>query len=289
MQFLANGISSSAAIALLAVAFQFVYLPTRVFFLGLAGIYALAPFVSYSILRHGGGLGLAVTGAIVVSAVLSLLCDWTCHGPLSREKASDGIQLLTSLGIYIVIVQTISIFWGSDWKHLRADTNDVFQWGGAHITSAQAAKLIAAVILIGTCAAVIRFSGFGVRVRALADSPTQFALWGYNVRRYRMAAYALAGSLASMSALVTAYDYGFEPQAGLPALLLAIIAAIIGGKTLVAGPVAGALILGMLRIGVEWQWSARWQEPITFAVLAIFLVLRPQGLLSRRNRLESTP
>jgi len=37
MQTLLNGLVSGSAIALLAVAFQAVYLPTRVFFLGLAG------------------------------------------------------------------------------------------------------------------------------------------------------------------------------------------------------------------------------------------------------------
>jgi len=51
MQVLLNGLISGAMIALLAIAFQIVYLPTRVFFLGLAGIFAIAPFVVYTFLQ----------------------------------------------------------------------------------------------------------------------------------------------------------------------------------------------------------------------------------------------
>lgn len=45
MQILLNGLISGLSIALLSVAFQVVYLPTRVFFAGLAGVYALVPYI----------------------------------------------------------------------------------------------------------------------------------------------------------------------------------------------------------------------------------------------------
>jgi hypothetical protein len=54
MQIFINGLVSGAAIALLAVAFQAVYLPTRVFFIGLAGIYSATPFIAHAVMKAGG-------------------------------------------------------------------------------------------------------------------------------------------------------------------------------------------------------------------------------------------
>jgi branched-chain amino acid transport system permease protein len=39
---------------------------------------------------------------------------------------------------------------------------------------------------------------------------------------------------------------------------------------------------------VVWQFSARWQDAGTFAILVAVLLLRPQGLLGRKTRLEAS-
>ena len=59
------------------------------------------------------------------------------------------------------------------------------------------------------------------------------------------------------------------------------------GKARFSGPVLGAVLLGLLRAEVVWYGSARWQDAATFALLAVFLLLRPQGLLGHKTRLEA--
>jgi branched-subunit amino acid ABC-type transport system permease component len=60
MQILLSGLISGLAIALLAMAFQAVYLPTRIFFMALAGIYSLAPYVVFACRAVGAPWGLAL-------------------------------------------------------------------------------------------------------------------------------------------------------------------------------------------------------------------------------------
>ena len=285
MQILLNGLISGAAIALLAVAFQAVYLPTRVFFLGLAGIYALAPYLAQTVLNHGGGWFLAIPAALFGGIGVSLLCEWANHARLARRNASEGVHLIASLGIYIVIVQVIAMLWGNDTKTLRTGLDATTRFGGVVITGAQWLTFAAAVVLLAVFAILLMRSDLGLRLRALADNPTQFALFGYNVDRHRLLAFALAGFFATASSLSTAYDIGFDPRTGLNAVLLAVVAVIIGGQGSFVGPVVGALLLGILRAQVVWHWSARWQEAATFALLALFLLIRPQGLLGHKNRL----
>jgi len=287
MQILINGLVSGSAIALLALGFQAVYLPTRVFFIGLAGIYSATPFVAHAVLKAGGPPWLAALVAIVSAMILSLLCEWANHAPLARRRASDGAQLIASLGIYIVLVQVIAMIWGNDTKTLRRGLDSVTHFQGTIVTGAQWITLGTAAVLIGGFAVFLMRSNIGLRLRALADNPTMFALYGYNIDRHRLLAFALCGFFAGASSLVTAYDIGFDPHTGLHTVLLAIVAVIIGGQGSFAGPVLGALLLGLLRAQVVWHLSARWQEAATFALLAAFLLLRPQGLLGKKTRLEA--
>ena len=287
MQILLNGLVSGSAIALLAMAFQAVYLPTRVFFIGLAGVYAAVPYIAHAMLSGGGPGWLAAIGATVISVDLCLLCEWANHAPLSRRRASDGAQLIASLGIYIILVQIVAMIWGNDTKTLRTGLDSVTRFGGVILTGAQWAILGTAALSLSAFALLLMKSNLGLRLRALADNPVMFALFGYNVDAHRLLAFALAGVFCAAASLTTAYDIGFDPHGGLHSVLLAVVAVIIGGRGSFLGPVVGALLLGVLRAQVVWHLSARWQEAATFALLALFLLLRPQGLFGHRTRLEA--
>ena len=121
----------------------------------------------------------------------------------------------------------------------------------------------------------------------MADNPVQFCLSGHNAQQYRLLAFGVSGLLGGAAALLTAYDVGFDPHGGLHALLLAIVAMIIGGRGSFRGPIVGGLLLGVVRAMVAWQFSIQWQDVFTFLLLAIVLYIRPDGLFARPSRLEA--
>jgi len=287
MQILANGIISGFTIALLAVAFSVVFLPTRIFHIALGGIYAAVPYAAWACLQGGLTWYAAVPAAILVAVLLSLATEYLNHAPLERKGASSGAHLIASLGLYIMIVQVIALIWGSQTKVLRIGLDQVFTFEDVIITRAQG---IAAAVSVGTLVLFyvwLRFSNLGLQFRALADNPKELALRGYNIRRLRLLAFGVSGLLAAIGALVVAYDVGFDPYGGLIALLLAVVAVIIGGRQSFLGPVLGGLLLGVVRSEVVWFLSARWQEAVTFLLLALFLFVRPYGLVGRKVRLEA--
>ncbi len=288
MQIIVNGIISGAAIAVLALAFQCIYLPTRVFFIGMAGVYAMTPFVAWSVLEAGGGWWLAIPIAALVAVLLCLVCEWLIHLPMEKKKASSGAHLIASLGASIVMVQITAMIWGDDTKSLRVGLDNVTHLGDVIVTGAQLVTLGVGVGFVIAFWGLLMKSDLGLRLRALADNPIQFALFGYNVHLYRTCSFIVGGLLATAASLVTAYDVGFDPHTGLHAVLLAVVAVIIGGRGSFIGPVLGGLLLGLVRAQVVWHWSARWQEAVTFALLAIVLLLLPHGLLGQKTRLEAT-
>lgn len=287
MQIIVNGLITGFGIALLAVAFQAVYLPTRVFFLGLAGIYAAVPFVCLTVLQQTGSWWVAISVSIITGVALSMLAEASIHMSLEKKNAASGTHLIASLGTYIVLVQTIAMIWGNNPKSLRQGLDSVNNLGGVIVTGAQWVTLSGAAASIGLFFLFLARTNVGLRMRALADNPIQFSLYGHKVWAYRFFAFGLAGALAAVAAIITSYDLGFDVHTGLHALLLAVVAVIVGGRSTFIGPLVGGLLLGLVRSQVVWHLSARWQEAVSFGLLAVVLILLPNGLLGGRQRLEA--
>ena len=88
---------------------------------------------------------------------------------------------------------------------------------------------------------------------------------------------AVAGNLV-------AYDVGMDPYVGMPILLTAVVALIVGGVGNFAAPVLGGFIIGMMQSITVLISSARWQDAVIFTLLIIFLMFRPQGILGEKQR-----
>ncbi|MBV9126369.1 MAG: branched-chain amino acid ABC transporter permease [Planctomycetes bacterium] len=287
MQVAVNGIISGLTIAVLALAFTAVYLPTRVFHIALAGIYAAVPFIAWAGLKQGWPWYLAAVTATLTGVTLSISCEVFNHQPLERKRALPGVHLVSSLGINMILVQAAALLWGNEPKILRTGLDTVLKTGDVVLSPTQLPAAAVALLLLAGFYVWLRFSNLGLQFRGLADNPVEMALRGHNVRRLRLLAFGISGLLASAASLTTAFDLGFNPYTGLPALLLAVVAMIIGGRQSFVGPVVGGLLLGLLRSEVVWFLSARWQEGVTFLLLGIFLLLRPEGLFGPKVRLEA--
>ena len=287
MQILLNGLCNGMVIALLAIAYTVVYLPTRIFFIALAGIYVGCAYLTWEMLGKGIHVGYAIGLSVALGATLSVLCELFNHRALEKHKASDGAHMISSLGIYMIMIQAVAIIWGNEPKILKTGLETTYHLMGFTVASSQVINLVAASIAVGGFFLWLKRSSLGLLFRGLADNPTQMALLGYDTNRLRLVAFGLSGAMAGFAGILSAYDLGFDPYTGMNAVLLAVIATIIGGKTNFVGPLLGGLILGILRAEVVWFYSARWQEAITFVILVVFLFLKPDGLLAKEGRLES--
>ena len=287
MQIVANGLINGFMIGLLALSFTVVYLPTRVFLMALAGVYASVPFIAWACLQNGVSWYLALAVAVLSGIALAIACELINHGPLERKGASSGVHLVSSLGIYIVMTQTVALIWGNEPKVLQLDLDRVVYQGGIILTRTQLTATVVTVVMLLGFYAWLWSSNLGLQFRALADNPVEMALRGYNIQRLRYVAFGLSGLFCSVAALVSAFDVGFAPHGGLSVLLLAVVGMIIGGRRSFVGPVIGAVLLGIMRSEVVWYLSARWQEAATFLLLGMFLLLQPNGLFGRNIRLEA--
>lgn len=254
--------------------------------MALAGVYAAAPYVVLG-LSSVFDPWVAAVSAVSVGALIAYLCDRWSHTPLTRRGASHGVHLIASLGVYIVIVQLVAIGFGNEVRVFKGGEQLIVDWPDVKVRLSQCIVFATGVVVCAVYLGTLRWTDTGLRMRALADDPQQFELYGRTPARVRTGVVAAAGGLTALTATLAAYDHGFDPQGGLHVLLIAIVAVIIGGRGSFFGPLIGALVVAVVRESTAWTWAAHWRDFATFLVLCVFLVVLPRGIVAGSTRAES--
>ena len=77
---------------------------------------------------------------------------------------------------------------------------------------------------------------------------------------------------------------GFDYQLGFKILLLVFAAVVLGGLGTIWGAIVGAFIIGLLRRALHAVRPGRAQVRRRAVVLIVVLLIRPQGLLGKAQR-----
>ncbi|MCX8490638.1 MAG: branched-chain amino acid ABC transporter permease [Cyclobacteriaceae bacterium] len=286
MQIFINGVLQGILLGAIGVSFALVYRTTKVFHIAMGGCLALAPYVALAGLGAGLPVWLSVMLATTLIVLVGIVIEELIHWPLVRKSAPSEVHLIASLGVYLIIVQCIAIIWGNETQVLRKGGDSVWVIDDVTLAWTQVLGPVLALITLLALFVWLNRANRGIELRALADNPVLVALLGRNVRALRRWVFGLSGGLVAVAAMAQAWDVGFDPHIGLKAVLLGMVAMIIGGTGSFAGPFLGGILLGVLRAEVVWFGSARWEEAVTFTLLGLFLFFRPQGMFSRKVRLE---
>jgi branched-chain amino acid transport system permease protein len=131
---------------------------------------------------------------------------------------------------------------------------------------------------------VFRYSRIGREWRAYADDPLAAELMGVSPAAITARAFALSGALAglagaTMTAAFGAVGYGLSATLTLKALA----AAIVGGIGSLPGAFLGGLIVGAAETGWSALFPIDYRDIAVYALLTIFIALRPSGLLGQRE------
>jgi branched-chain amino acid transport system permease protein len=285
-QLLINGIITGALYGIIALGFALVYNTTHVFHVAYAAIYMVAPYFVYSFFSVlGWPLLLAVIIAVILTMLLSVLVEIIVYKPLVKKRSSLNVVLISSLGVMIIIINVVALFYGNETKVLNQEISGSVEFGGLLVTHTQLLQLLISVLLMVGFFLYLKFSRFGLAARALRDDADLTRFFGLNINKMRLKLFLLSAFFAAAGGILIAYDVGMDPYVGLPMLLNAVVALILGGIGKFHAPVIGGFILGILHALTVWQFSANWQDAITFGVLILFLLFRPQGLFGEKLRL----
>jgi branched-chain amino acid transport system permease protein len=147
-------------------------------------------------------------------------------------------------------------------------------------------SMLTSIVLLCAVAYWLLRTRVGKATRAISDNPGLAAASGINVDRVIRIVWILAAALAAIAGVLWAYFRpGVKWDMGSGILLLIFAAVTLGGLGTAFGALIGSLIVGLL-VEVSTLWIPSDMKYVgALAVLIIILLVRPQGILGRKERL----
>ncbi len=283
-QLILNSIIAGSLYALVALGFNLIYGATRFFNLAHGVIAVVGGYVVYLLTKiWSWPTWLAVILAIVASGLIGYLSEKFIYKPLRDRKSSHMVLLVASLGVLTALQAVVAIIFTSQFQTLgRVDvTNQTFNLLGGVITEIQLVMFVSVVVIMFGLGLLMKFTMFGKSVKAISDDEEVSKMVGINTNKIVGLVFFIGSAIAGLAGILSGYDTGLEPTMGMSLLLKGVIASIIGGIGNVYGGVLGAFLLGFVENFGIWKISGEWKDAIAFALLIIFLIVRPKGIFKK--------
>ena len=229
---------------------------------------------------------LGIILAVVLGGVLGLALDAGLWRPLRRRGLGVVQLMIVSIGLSLTLRYTYQYFIGGSTYQLPGASPAPIQFGPISLSYIDLISMGVSIVVILFVAYFLLGTRIGKATRAISDNPQLASASGINVDRIVRIVWILAGVLAALSGILWAYFRpGVKWDMGTQMLLLIFAAITLGGLGTAFGALLGALIVGLV-VEVSTLWiPSDLKYAGALVVLILILLVRPQGLLGRKERL----
>lgn len=283
-QFLVNAVVSGSIYALVAIGFALVWRTARFFHFAHGGVVVSAMYFSWTLLYLSVPPLVSYLLGAVGATIVGIVIELSVYRPMRNAAATPLMFMLASLGLYIIIENALGMAWGTQTMKLRSFGTQGLRFLGISITVNQIVIISVAVLLVVLLAILLSATKVGKKIRAVANDPELASIMGIDSKRVLLFVIAGGSFLGGAAGILVSFDTFFNPTMGFGLLVVALTSLIVGGMNRLEGAILGGLLLGGVQQLSVWMFSSRWQDAITFGVLVLFLLLKPEGILVKRTK-----
>lgn len=284
---LVGGLNFGLLLALAAMGAALIYGTTR-----------LSNFAHAEMVTWGGLVALVTTtfwslplwAGIIAAVVGGALLGWSMDAGLWRPLRKRGLGvvqlMIVSIGLSLALRYLFQFWIGGGTRQLPGASPTPIQFGPISLSYIDMIAMAVSISVILVVAWFLTSTRVGKATRAISDNPQLAAASGIDVDRVIRYVWILAGSLAAISGILWGYFRpGVKWDMGMQMLLLIFAAITLGGLGTAFGALVGSLIVG-IAVEVSTLWiPSDLKYASALVVLIVILLVRPQGLLGRKERL----
>lgn len=223
--------------------------------------------------------------AVLIGALTGWIQNELIWAPLRRKRVGTMQQMIVTIGLSMALQYTFQFFFGGDIKGITKSVPASFNLGPV---TTDAPTLIAATIAIIVIVGVSLFlyrTRLGRATRAVSDNAALAAASGINVEQVVRIVWILSCAMAALSGvLLGIYLNGISWNTGATLLLLMFAAVTLGGLGTANGALVGSLIIGIVADMSSLIIPNDMRYASALAILIIVLLIRPQGLFGKQQR-----
>jgi branched-chain amino acid transport system permease protein len=278
-----SGLLVGSVYALVALGIALTFGAMKIINLAHGELVLLAAYMAYFIESRTGWnpyaaipLAFAVTG--IVSVAIYLLID-----RIREHRELNSLILTFAIGI--ILTNAILLVFKSDVR----STNSPFLQDALSFQTVYAMKGEIAAFVISLCVMAclwwwLKKSWYGRAVRAVSSNRAASMLMGINPARVELAAFIVAGILASVAGVALYTMSVVQPALGPGLTIKAFIVTVLAGVGSIPGVFCAALLLGVTEALTVTLASSALQELAGMVLFLLVLFLMPSGLFGARTR-----
>ncbi len=284
MQNLLTIIISLSIYLLIANSYSIIYYTTKFFHIAHAAIITSgAYFVFLFANKFSIPFPFSVSLAIATATLFGLGCEVLVYRQMRKRNVPALAYLIASIGLYVVLQNCISLFFGDNTKIINTKEvtvgNQIF---GAYITTIQIITVIVSIALFIAVNLFLHFTATGKSIRAVASNPELCNIYGISSNKIILIAFGIGSALAATAGILSAMDTNMTPTFGFNLLLYGLVAMIIGGVGSTRGLIAGALLVATVQHLAAYYIDTKWMDAVTYIILILFLIWKPFGFSGKR-------
>lgn len=281
---LLTGLSGASSLFLVAAGLTVIFGVTRVVNFAHGSLFMLGAFIAWSILsrtpRDPLSFTLGVAGAAVAVAALGAVMEMLLLRRIYR--APELFQLLATFGVVLMVQDGALAIWGPEelsiarppW--LRAFVPIL----GQRFPLYDLLMVFAGPLVLGLLWLLFTRTRWGTLVRAATEDREMVAALGVDQRVLFTAVFALGAGLAGLGGALAMPSGSANLQMDLGVIAEAFVVVVVGGMGSLPGAYLASLLIGVMQaFGVALLPQST--LVLVFAVMAVVLILRPNGLLGR--------
>jgi len=227
-----------------------------------------------------GGFLLMVLVAMAIGLVLGLVLE---RGLLRLVYGRDEIiVVLVTYAAFLILEDVINLIWGPSSYALYqplsvAGTVDV---GPLVLSGYDIGLVILAAIMAAGASFALKYTRWGRLLTVVIFDREIASALGINVAVVYTATFVLGAVLGALGGAVMAPKIAVTLGIGVEVIVLAFAVVAIGGMGSIDGALLGAVIVGLCRAAAV-HLVPQIELFVIYAVMALVLVFRPQGLFTR--------
>jgi branched-chain amino acid transport system permease protein len=282
-QQLVNGLMLGSSYALIAVGYSLIFGVMGLLHFAHGEVFMVGAFIALQmVLLVHVSLPIAMLGAMTATAILGIII--AAIGFLPIKKQYVAAPLIATIGLGIIIQNlAVKIFGGDPVSFPETIALVNYKIGDVMINSLQILMLCVTLALMILLSVYIKNTKMGKAMRASAERPITASLLGVNYKKVVLVTFTIASALAGVAGVLTGLVFGtVSPFMSGPATLKGLVVMLMGGLGNLVGAVVCGIILGILEVFSVAYLSASYRDSLTFVIMILVLILKPEGLFGVR-------
>lgn len=239
--------------------------------------------------------------SILLAIPIMLLVGLALERGLIRHfyKRTHAEQILVTFGLAIVLQEIIKHYFGANpiptpAPDIVAGSANVGAWFGMGDNLVypwwRLIYFVFAMVIISAVFIFLRFTTFGMVVRAGMQDRETVSMLGINIERKFTIVFALATIIAGLAGVMYAPILPPDYHMGMDYLVLSFIVVVVGGMGSLPGAVLAGFLLGILQSFASMNEVKSIipgiDQIIIYLVAVVILLVRPRGLMGRKGVME---